>query len=101
METSVPPGATANENEYDFEVEIASSKQVIGVPAWQSILHALRAAGIEVDSSCESGTCGTCQTAYLSGTPDHQDFVLDIDEQDRFLMLCVSRCKSRRIVLDL
>jgi ferredoxin len=104
MEKKTPPTTQAKHGdgfEFEFEVELASTKQVIGIPAGQSILHALRSAGIEVDSSCESGTCGTCQTGYLIGTPDHQDFVLDADEQDRFLMPCVSRCKSPRIVLDI
>lgn len=67
----------------------------------QSILEALRNSGTEVESSCEAGTCGTCRTRYLTGSPDHQDFVLSTDEQEEFLMVCVSRSKSPRLVLDL
>ena len=34
----------------------------VDVGAHQSILEALRARGLDVPSSCESGTCGTCRT---------------------------------------
>lgn len=84
----------------EFEVELASSGTVIPVPHDKSILGALRDHGIEVESSCEAGTCGACKTRYLSGEPDHRDYVLADDEQGEFVMLCVSRCKSSRLVLD-
>jgi ferredoxin-NADP reductase len=85
----------------EFEIELASSGKLIGVSRDQSMLQALRAAGIDINSSCEAGTCGTCKTRYLAGDPDHQDFVLGTEELKEYLMPCVSRCKSERIVLDL
>ncbi|MDB5797635.1 MAG: ferredoxin [Paucimonas sp.] len=85
----------------DFEVEIKSTGKLIEVKKDESILAALRAAGMEVESSCEAGTCGTCMTRYLDGEPEHQDFVLGTDEQAEYIMLCVSRCKTPRLVLDL
>jgi phthalate 4,5-dioxygenase reductase subunit len=84
-----------------FEVELASSGRVIAVARGQSVLEALRAAGIERDSSCEAGTCGTCRTRVLAGEVDHQDFVLDDREQAQFMMICVSRARSARLRLDL
>jgi vanillate O-demethylase ferredoxin subunit len=83
-----------------FEVELASDGRVISVPAGQSLIEALRSNGVEVESSCEAGTCGTCRTRYIEGEVDHQDFVLDADEQREFLMVCVSRAKSKRIKID-
>lgn len=86
-----------------FEVELASSGRVIGVPAGQSVLAALRGAGIEVLSSCEEGTCGTCETGVLGGVPDHRDVVLTPAEREAgdIMMVCVSRSKTPRLVLDL
>jgi ferredoxin-NADP reductase len=86
-----------------FEVELAGSGQVVPVAGGQSVLSALRAAGVEVLSSCEEGTCGTCETGVLSGVPDHRDTVLTAAEQAAcdLMMVCVSRSRSPRLVLDL
>ncbi|HET7546870.1 MAG TPA: 2Fe-2S iron-sulfur cluster binding domain-containing protein, partial [Usitatibacter sp.] len=85
----------------EFVVRLARSGCDVTVPAGVSILEALRNAGVEVPSSCESGTCGTCRTRLIEGTPDHRDYVLDEDEQQSSIMICVSRAKSPRLVLDL
>jgi len=47
--------------------------------------------------------CGSCETTVLEGTPDHRDFVLSPHEQEagKTMMICVSGCKSPRLVLDL
>jgi ferredoxin-NADP reductase len=94
-----PPPRT--EAHIDFEAELAKSGKVVGVAHGQTLLQALHAAGVDVESSCEAGTCGACKTRYLQGEPEHQDFVLGADEQAQYLMPCVSRCRGQRLVLDL
>jgi ferredoxin-NADP reductase len=86
-----------------FEVEIASCGRVLTVQAGATILGTLRDAGIDVLSSCEEGTCGTCETGVLAGVPDHRDSVLTPAERAAgdIMMLCVSRAKTPRLVLDL
>jgi vanillate O-demethylase ferredoxin subunit len=83
------------------EVEVAGTGQVIQIPPDQSVLDALRSGGCEIASSCEVGTCGSCRVRLLEGEVDHQDFVLTDDEQSDWMMVCVSRPKSARIVVDL
>jgi vanillate O-demethylase ferredoxin subunit len=86
-----------------FEVEIASSGQVIAVPADRTATQVLAEHGVEVPTSCEQGVCGTCVTRVLDGVPDHRDFYLTADEQaagDQ-ITLCCSRAKTKRLVLDL
>jgi vanillate O-demethylase ferredoxin subunit len=86
-----------------FEIEIASSGRVLVVPAGRSILEVLRAHGIEIESLCREGICGTCITGLVAGLPDHRDHVLDAGEKaanDR-IALCRSRALSDRLVLDL
>lgn len=85
-----------------FEVVCARSAVTVTVPAGTSILDALYAAGVEVDSSCEQGICGTCETTVLEGEPDHRDSVLSDAERaaGKTMMLCVSRARSARLVLD-
>lgn len=86
-----------------FEVELASTGQVVSVADGQSVLSVLRESGVDVLSSCEEGTCGTCETAVLAGVPDHRDIVLSPAERAAcdLMMVCVSRSKTPRLVLDL
>ena len=84
-----------------FEVELKKSGKTVTIPDDRSILETLRDAGFATVSSCESGTCGTCKTRLLEGKPDHRDMVLMGEEKDDFIMICVSRAKSERLVLDL
>ena len=60
-----------------------------------------RSQGVAVPSSCESGTCGACRTTLISGVGEHRDYVLDDDEQETAIMICVSRARSDELVLDL
>lgn len=87
----------------DFEVELARSGCVVPVPAGVPILRAVRSAGVEVLSSCEEGTCGTCETGVLAGRVEHRDSVLTDAEREAgdVMMICVSRALDARLVLDL
>ena len=98
-----PPAAPAGQAAADgsFEIKLAASGESFVVPADKTILQVLRDHGYDLDSSCESGTCGTCMTALVEGEPDHRDFVLDDDQRQSHIMVCVSRAKSATLVLDL
>jgi len=86
-----------------FEVDLRRSGLVLEIPPERSILQEVRDRGIEVPSSCEEGVCGTCETRVLEGECEHRDFLLSDDERaaNHSMMICVSRAKSSRIVLDL
>lgn len=87
----------------EFDVELAQSGLTLTVAPGVSVLDTVRAAGIEVLFSCTEGTCGTCETDVLDGTPEHRDSVLTREEQEsgETMMICVSRCRGKRLVLDL
>jgi ferredoxin-NADP reductase len=86
-----------------FEVELARSGLTLTVPPETSILSAVEDAGVGVLSSCQEGTCGTCETRVLDGVPDHRDSVLDEDQREAgdCMMICISRACTPRLVLDL
>ena len=84
-----------------FTVRLNKSGRIIPVSADQSILQALRASGLHVTSSCESGTCGSCRTGLLGGQAEHRDMVLADAEKASNIMVCVSRAVSSELVLDL
>lgn len=84
-----------------FEVRLERSGRIVNIPVGRSILDVLRAEGVQVSSSCESGTCGSCKTPLLAGEADHRDLVLLDEEKGDHIMVCVSRAKSPCLVLDL
>ena len=86
-----------------FEVKLATTGVTVVVPPQESVLDAVRAAGVDISSSCEEGTCGTCETRVLAGVVDHRDSLLSEDERaaNDTMFLCVSRAASPRLVLDL
>jgi phthalate 4,5-dioxygenase reductase subunit len=93
-----PPRTTAADK--PFRVRLARSGGVVDIPVGTTILEALRAHGVEVPSSCESGTCDTCRTRLLEGEADHRDLVLAEHERADIIMVCVSRACSDEIVID-
>jgi ferredoxin-NADP reductase len=88
-----------------FEVSLAKSKISVKVPADQTMLEAIEAAGVEVPYLCRGGVCGHCQTRVLEldGELLHQDLYLSDAEKARgkSIMPCVSRARCQRLVLDL
>ncbi|MER5220168.1 PDR/VanB family oxidoreductase [Streptomyces flaveus] len=86
-----------------FEVVLARAGLTLTVPPDRSVLESLEEAGVDVDFSCREGTCGTCETDVLDGTPDHRDSLLSEEERATgdTMLICVSRSCGPRLVLDL
>lgn len=86
-----------------FDVSLASSGETFTVPSDASVLSVLEDHGRLVASSCREGMCGTCEVEVVSGEVDHRDAVLTPEEraENESMMVCVSRCFSGRLVLDL
>ncbi len=86
-----------------FEVELTQSGMTLTVPPDRSVLDVVEEAGVPVLSSCQEGTCGTCETPVLSGEVDHRDSLLTPAEQaaNDTMFICVSRAAGPRLVLDL
>jgi ferredoxin-NADP reductase len=86
-----------------FEVVLGGSGRTFTIEAGRSILETLEDGGVNVLFSCREGTCGTCETGVLDGEPDHRDVLLTDAERavGDVMMICVSRCRGARLVLDL
>jgi vanillate O-demethylase ferredoxin subunit len=95
------PHALADTELDVFDVEIASTGRLVRVEAGQSIVDALALADIPIETSCCAGLCGTCKTRYLAGEVQHNDYILDEEEKAHYLTTCVSRSKTKVLVLDL
>lgn len=83
-----------------FHVRLARSGAVYTVPPEKSIVQVLRDNGVECETSCEAGVCGTCRTRFLEGVPEHYDLVLSDEEHEEFVLICCARSKSELLVLD-
>lgn len=86
----------------DFDVEFAASQRVIAVHRNETIVQAMRTAGMEPRTSCEVGICGSCSLRVLRGKIDHRDQYLTDEEKSSgtVILPCVSRAKSSKIVVD-
>jgi ferredoxin-NADP reductase len=87
----------------DFEVELTVSGMTLTVPPDKSVLEVVEEAGVPVLSSCQEGTCGTCETPVLEGEVDHRDSLLTPEEQaaNDTMFICVSRAACPKLVLEL
>ncbi|WP_375388638.1 PDR/VanB family oxidoreductase [uncultured Amnibacterium sp.] len=103
IERFEPADAIDTSGDRPIEVSLAMSGIDLEVAADETILEAVEKHGVAVLSSCRVGTCGTCETPVLQGEPEHRDSVLDDEERasNECIMICVSRARSRRLVLDL
>jgi ferredoxin len=86
-----------------FDVECQRSGVTLTVSKGRSIYEVVEEAGLDVLGSCMEGVCGTCECEVIEGEPDHRDSVLSAAERKRgdVLMICVSRSRSARLVLDI
>ncbi|WP_433193838.1 PDR/VanB family oxidoreductase [Nocardia sp. CA-107356] len=85
-----------------FEIEFASTGAVVEVPTDKSALETILESRPDRPYSCRQGFCRTCKVRVLSGEPEHRETVLTAAEHEAGEMLvCVSRARGGRLVLDL
>jgi vanillate O-demethylase ferredoxin subunit len=86
-----------------FELRLARSGKTVTIPVNKTIVDVLREEHVDVETSCEQGVCGTCVATVLDGIPEHHDCFLTTQEKARgdCMAVCVSRSRSRVLVLDL
>ncbi|MEV7389486.1 PDR/VanB family oxidoreductase [Streptomyces sp. NPDC091215] len=92
---------TDTDGNHAFELELRRSERVLTVPAGSSVLAAVRAELPDTPYSCAQGFCGTCQQRVLEGEVEHRDELLTDTERADSMLICVSRARSGRLVLDL
>ena len=100
FETFTP--RTLDGSDLPFNIKIASTGQSFHVNSTTTILETLHQNGIRHPFSCEVGLCRTCVTGYQAGEVEHRDQdALSNEERKRHLTICVSRCTSDELILDL
>ncbi|WP_226506150.1 PDR/VanB family oxidoreductase [Pseudomonas sp. MWU16-30317] len=96
----LPPCEDAQDS---YSVELKKSGKTLTLEPGLNLLDVLLEAGCDIEYSCREGVCGSCETKVLEGEIDHRDGVLSKAERaaNESMMVCVSGCKSRRLVLDI
>ena len=87
-----------------FDVELRNSGLTVTVAKDMTLLDALRAKNVDIQSDCEEGLCGVCEVALVSGDVDHRDSILSPAErrESQRIMTCCSRARNGdTLVLDL
>lgn len=85
-----------------FTIELAQSGTVIDVAADETALAAIGRHRPNLAYSCQQGFCGTCVQQVLAGEVEHRDQLLtDAQRQHGEMLVCVSRCRGDRLILDL
>ncbi len=80
-----------------FELELARSQRVLGVPANRSALDVMLDRAPVTPHSCQQGFCGTCKVKVLAGEVDRRGRTAEGEDE---MLVCVSRAKSGRVVID-
>jgi ferredoxin-NADP reductase len=84
-------------NGIPFELELARSKRVLCVPSNRSALGVMLDRDPTTAYSCQQGFCGTCKVKVLAGDVDRRGRTAEGDDE---MLVCVSRAKSDRVVID-
>lgn len=80
-----------------FELELARSQRVLSVPANRSALAVMLDRDPATAYSCQQGFCGTCKVKVLAGDVERRGRTSEGDDE---MLVCVSRAKSGRVVID-
>lgn len=83
---------------------LARSGKEFVVPEEMTILQVIENnKAAKVECLCREGVCGTCETAILEGEADHRDQYFSDEERasQQSMLICCSRAKGKRTVLDL
>ncbi|EHX1852025.1 carnitine monooxygenase reductase subunit YeaX [Escherichia coli] len=87
-----------------FTLVLARSGKEFVVPEEMTILQVIENnKAAKVECLCREGVCGTCETAILEGEVDHRDQYFSDEERasQQSMLICCSRAKGKRLVLDL
>lgn len=101
-ERFAPKDEALKDGDHGFTLVLTESDLELWVPSDRTALEVMSDAGVDILSSCQEGTCGTCEVLILDGVADHRDSILDDDERaaNEYMYVCVSRCVGPRLEIE-
>jgi ferredoxin-NADP reductase len=92
--SELPAGAGAS-----HRIQCARSGAAVRAEAGQTLLEAAEAGGVDIDSLCRSGVCGTCRTRVIEGDAECDSTILDdAERKDGYVLACVTHLRSDCVV---
>ncbi|MEJ2693067.1 MAG: 2Fe-2S iron-sulfur cluster-binding protein [Candidatus Thiodiazotropha sp.] len=85
--------SSAHSSEHRQVVFAKSGQSAEWTSSYESLLSFAEAQGVDVDSGCRAGSCGSCQTRIESGAVEYLQ-TPDADVEADHCLLCISRPKS-------
>lgn len=84
------------------EIVFSRSSKTVSATTDDFILDLADDNGVKLESSCRAGNCGTCKVRLLEGKieMDGQQALSEADIEDGYVLLCIGRAVSPRVVLD-
>lgn len=95
--------ALADEGGAGFTLILNKSGLTVEVKENETVLGAIeRIKGPKIECLCRAGACGTCELDVLEGEVDYNDQYYSDEERDnKHLLACCCRAKSKKLVIDL
>ncbi|HOE43965.1 MAG TPA: hybrid-cluster NAD(P)-dependent oxidoreductase [Rhodoferax sp.] len=102
VEAPVVQAPVASKAEANIELVFSISSKTVKVTSGDFILDVAEEHGIVLPSSCRAGNCGTCKVKKTEGNVemDNQQALGEADLSEGFVLACVGRACSRRVVLE-
>lgn len=90
------PLSTAGDSQGASSIRFSMTDKSVVADPGQTVLEAAEAAGIDIDSSCRSGQCGSCRVRLLSGRVDMEcdDALSEAEKREGFILACQSRARE-------
>jgi glycine betaine catabolism B len=84
------------------EIVFSKSGKTLSATTEHFILDLAEENGLKLENSCRAGNCGTCKVKKIEGEVDMegQQALGEADLLDGYVLLCIGRAGSRRVVLD-
>jgi ferredoxin-NADP reductase len=98
---SVAPALSVPETT-KVEIVFSKSAKTLYATSDDFILDLADENGVEIDSSCRAGNCGTCKVRITEGKVemDGQQALSEADILDGYVLLCCGRATTPRVVLE-
>lgn len=81
-----------------IQLTFLDSEQFIQAEPEETIMSALKSAGIPIKQACTNGVCGVCLTPLLSGEIDYAQRLPhglnDKEKQNGYFLPCIATCKT-------
>lgn len=81
-----------------IQLTFLDPEQSIQAEPEETIMSALKSAGVPIKQACTNGVCGVCLTPLLSGEIDYAQHLPhglnDKEKQNGYFLPCIATCKT-------